>query len=149
MEPVIPDFAGKVIALAKIDYGLFLWTADNWEILLAGPVVVTGGGAPPREIDVDTPGSPLPPELDGVVGAAITQLLIADNGDLSIQLGDRQLGVHAADDYEAWQIAGQDGELLICAPGGGRTYFPPVPGIGTPRGTEPGRPEDTPSPSAS
>jgi hypothetical protein len=48
MEPVIPDFAGKVIIIAKIDYGLHLWTADSWEIVLAGPVLVSGTGTAPN-----------------------------------------------------------------------------------------------------
>ena len=69
---------------------------------------------------------PLPPTLDGVVGATITQLLVSEEGHLGVQLGDRQLSVRAADDYEAWQVAGQDGELLICTPGGKLAYFPPV-----------------------
>lgn len=132
MEPVIPDFAGKVIEIVKIDYGLQLWTADNWFILLAGPVLVSNPGAGPREFDVDVPDSPLPPELEGVAGSTITQLLVAEGGHLGIQLGDRQLSVRAGDDYEAWEIAGHDGELLICRPGGELTYFPPVPGAGAP-----------------
>jgi len=58
---VIPDFAGKVIIIAKIDYGLHLWTADGWEIVLAGPVLVSGTGTAPTEIEVDVAESPLPP----------------------------------------------------------------------------------------
>jgi hypothetical protein len=111
MEPVIPDFAGKTILIAKIDHGFYLWTADNWEIRLAVSVVVSAAGAQPVEIEVDVPDSPLPPELD-VVGATITQLLVAEDGHLGVQLADRQLTARVADDYEAWQIAGQDGERL-------------------------------------
>jgi hypothetical protein len=39
---VIPDLAGEVIIVATIDYGLHLWTADSWEIVLAGSVLVSG-----------------------------------------------------------------------------------------------------------
>jgi hypothetical protein len=45
---------------------------------------------------------------------------------LGVQLGDRQLPVRADDRYEAWQIAGPDGELLVCTPGGELVHFPPV-----------------------
>jgi hypothetical protein len=145
MEPVIPDFAGKVVEIVKVDSAFFLWTADNWEIRLAGPVAVSGGGAPPVEIDIEGPGGSLPAELDGVAGSTITQLLVAEGGSLIIRLGDRQLSARAAEDYEAWQIAGHDGELLICTPGGGLTYFPPVPGIGTPAGTGSPSPDGAPS----
>lgn len=143
---MIPDFAGKVIEIARIDYGLFLWTSDNWEILLAGPVRVSGPDPTSTEIDVDTPETPLPPELVGVVGATIAQLLVAEDGHLGVQLGDRQLSVRAAQDYEAWQIAGRDGELLICTPGGELTYFPPVPAVGSPHGTGSTSTPDAPPP---
>jgi hypothetical protein len=126
MEPVIPDFAGKVIILAKIDYGLHLWTADSWEILLAGPVLVSGIGTAPTEIEVDIAESTLPPQLAEVVGAPIAQLLVSEGGDLGVQLEDRQLSVSGDDRYEAWQVAGPDGELLVCTPGGELAYFPPV-----------------------
>jgi hypothetical protein len=126
MEPVIPDFAGKVIIIAKIDYGLHLWTADSWEIVLAGPVLVSGTGTAPTEIEVDVAESPLPPQLADVVGATVAQLLVSEGGDLGVQLEDRQLSVRADDRYEAWQVAGPDGELLVCTPGGELAYFPPV-----------------------
>jgi hypothetical protein len=57
MEPVIPDFAGKTVLIAKIDYGFYLWTADNWEIRLAVSVVVSAAGTQPVEIEVDVPDS--------------------------------------------------------------------------------------------
>lgn len=123
---MIPDFAGQVIIIAKIDYGLHLWTADNWEILLAGPVLVSAVGRAPEEIEVDVAESPLPEQLAGVVGATVSQLLVAEDGHLGVQLDDRQLSVRADDRYEAWQVAGPDGELLICKPGGELAYFPPV-----------------------
>ena len=136
MELVIPDFAGKTILIARIDYGFYLWTADNWEIRLAGSVVVSAPGAQPVEIEVDLPDSPLPPELD-LVGATITQLLVAEDGHLGVQLVDRQLTARVADDYEAWHIAGHDGESLICMPGGELAYFPPVRRDGAPNSTTP------------
>jgi hypothetical protein len=139
MEPVIPDFAGKVIIILKIDYGLYLWTADNWEIRLAGPVLVSSVGAPPTHIEVNVPDSPLPAALQGLVGSLITQLLVAEDGHLGVQLGDVQLSVRVADDYEAWQIAGHDGERLICMPGGELAYFPPVRLDGAPNAAEPTR----------
>jgi hypothetical protein len=142
MEPVIPDFAGKTVLIAKIGYGFYLWTADNWEIRLAGSVVVSAAGAQPVEIAVDVPDAPLPPELD-VVGATITRLLVAEDGHLGVQLADRQLTARVADDYEAWQIAGQDGERLICMPGGEPAYFPPVRRNGAPSSAAP-TPADRP-----
>jgi hypothetical protein len=125
-EGVIPDLAGKVITIATIDYGLHLCTADSWEIVLAGSVLVSGTGAAPTEIEVDVAESPLPPQLADVIGATVARLLVSGGGDLGEQLDDRQLSVRADDRYEAWQLAGPDGELLVCTPGGELAYFPPV-----------------------
>ena len=142
MEPVIPDFAGKLVADARIDFGLHLRTTDDWRILLAAPILVSGPDLPPREIDVDVAEAPLPEELEAVVGMTITELLVADGGHLGIRLGDIRLSVRA-DDYEAWQIAGHHGERLICMPGGELAYFPPVSVINDPSGTAP-RPDTDP-----
>ena len=126
MEPVIPDFAGRTITIIKLDYSLYLWTDDNWVIQLAGPVLVSIAGSAPTQIDVSVADSPLPAELDGVVGSTITNVLVTEDGHLGVQLGDRQLSVRAADMYEAWEIAGPNGERLISTPGGELTHFPPV-----------------------
>jgi hypothetical protein len=126
VESVIPDFAGKVIASARIDYGLHLWTSDNWEILMAGDVQVSGPESSRADIEVDVAESPLPAEFEGVVGSSITQLLVAEDGRLSLLLGDRQLSVRADQSYEAWQISGSAGERLICMPGGKLAYIPPL-----------------------
>ena len=144
---MIPDLAGRTIEIIKIDYALQMWTEDNWFLRLASPVLVGRTGTPGQVLHVDGPDAPLPPELADLVGATITQLLVADGGDLVLQLGNRQLVAQAADDHETWEIAGHDGELLICTPGGALTYFPPVPGIGTPAGAGPTPPADV-APSA-
>lgn len=129
-----PDLAGKVVDIVRIDGAIFFWTRDNWEIQLAGPALLSTGTEPPITIDVTEPGvvEP-PPELAALVGTAITGVQIADNGDLTVELGDHTLVAPAARRYEAWQIGGHDGELLICGPGGGLTHFAPVPGVGRPR----------------
>ena len=123
---MIPDFTGKVIETARIDYGLHLWTVDRWEILLAGDVVVSGPDMEPKEVVVDVAESPLPDEFHGVVGSTVTALLAGRDGQLSLHLGRRRLSVRADESYEAWQLAGQHGERLICLPGGELAYIPPV-----------------------
>jgi hypothetical protein len=128
VEPVIPDLAGRTIDIARVDWGLHLWTDDNWEILLSEPVLVTtvdADGTHQTEIAVDVEPQPLPLPLDGIEGTTILQLLVSRQGHLGITLDDRQLTVAPAPKYEAWQIAGH-GELLICAPRGRLDYFPPL-----------------------
>ncbi|MEO7062093.1 MAG: DUF6188 family protein [Lapillicoccus sp.] len=123
---MIPDFAGKVIEIVRMDFGLRLWTEDNWEILLSGPVLVTSAGRGPEEVVVDVEAAPLPPAVQGLEGQPISSLLVSREGHLGLTVGQRQLSVSADPAYEAWQLAGHDGERLICMPGGELAHFPPV-----------------------
>ena len=123
---MIPDFAGKIIESARIDFGLHLRTEDGWMIVIEAPVVVSGPGIAPTRVDPAVAESPLPDALEGVAGQAITQLLVAREGHLGVQLADRQISVRADENYEAWHVTGPDGELLICRPGGELTHFSPA-----------------------
>ncbi len=133
---MIPDFAGKVIENVRMDFGLHLRTEDNWEILLAGAVLVTSPGRTPEEVVVDVEPSPVPPALQGLEGQTVSSLLVSREGHLGLTAGDRQLSVRADPRYEAWQLAGHDGERLICMPGGELAHFPPV--RDAPRNTDAG-----------
>lgn len=62
---MIPDVAGKVIEIVTMGYGLRLWTDDNREIILGGPIVVTGAGAPPEEVVTDVESAPAPARAAG------------------------------------------------------------------------------------
>lgn len=125
---MIPDFAGKVIEIVKMDFGLRLWTDDNWEILLAGAVTVSSPGTAPETVVVDVEAGPVPSALEGLEGRTVSSLLVSREGHLGLTIGERQLSVRADPGYEAWQLAGHDGERLICMPGGELAHFPPVRG---------------------
>ena len=72
---MIPDFAGRTIDIARLDWGLHMWTEDNWEILLEAPVTValTSGadGGSPVTVQVNVEPRDLPAPLAGVVGSTI------------------------------------------------------------------------------
>lgn len=123
---MIPDFANKIIESAKVDFGLHLQTEDGWMIVIEGNITVSGPRIAPTTLEVAVAESPLPDALQGVVGQAIRQLLVAREGHLGVQLADRQIGVRADESYEAWHLTGPDGELLVCMPGGKLAHFPPV-----------------------
>jgi hypothetical protein len=124
---VIPDFTGKMIEIVKLDWSLQLWTDDNWQITLAATIVVTSAGpAGPVRVEVDPtvePG-PVPDELGFLEGATITRMLVAEAGDLEISVAGHEVVVRADPDFEAWEIRGHRGEMLICAPGGELVHFP-------------------------
>lgn len=123
---MIPDFAGRTIEIVRIDWGLHLWTDDNWQFTLSEVQVATDSqdGPAVEAVEVDVEQQPLPPALAGLEGETIRQVLVSKSGDLSIQLADRHLTVRADPKYEAWQLMGPKGEMLICMPGGEIAHFP-------------------------
>lgn len=126
---MIPDFAGQTVIKARLGWGLRLWTDAGWELTLSEPVVITTAdptGVQQATFDPDVDEQPLPEGLQGLEGATISQLLVSREGDLGVQLSDRHLGVPASESYEAWQLAGPGGEMLICSPGGDLTHFEPL-----------------------
>ena len=131
---MIPDLAGRVIEIVKLDWGLHLWTDDNWEIILAEKTVVTTTDpdvdpdidtARQVEVEVDVEPGPVPEPLR-VEGISIVSVQVSGEGDLEIRLADRHLTVRASPRYEAWQLNGHGGEMFICSPGGELTHFSPL-----------------------
>ncbi|MEX0428566.1 DUF6188 family protein [Nocardioides sp. DS6] len=127
---MIPDFAGQTIDIVRIDWGLHLWTSENWEFVLSNTILITvqqEGGVEQHEFDPDVEERPLPPVLEPIVGARIEQVLVSKGGDLSIQLAGMHLTVPARPRYEAWQLAGGKGnEMFICMPRGELMHFSPL-----------------------
>lgn len=126
---MIPDFAGKVIEIVKLDRSLQMWTEDNWALIVSQPILVTtadNAGIHQVEVSLDVEPGPLPDPLAGVEGATIVQMLISREGHLGIQLHDRHLTVSPSPRYESWQIAGRGGERLICWVGGRLEYYSPL-----------------------
>ena len=75
-------------------------------------------------IDSGTPQEELPAALAELVGAEITEVLVAKEGHLAVNFADAQLSVRASADSEAWQLAGPTGERIVCMPGGGLASWP-------------------------
>ena len=116
---MIPSFAGKVLTTMRLDFALKLWTDDDWEIDVAGDAIVTVPGATPVEVDTGVSSDELPDVLAPFVSRAIREVLVAREGHLGITFDDgSQISVLAAEDYEAWQVSGPDGERMVCMPGG-------------------------------
>ncbi len=126
---MIPDFAGKVIEIVRLDWSLQMWTEDNWAFVLSQPVLVTTAdraGIHQVEVAVDVEPGPTPDPLVGVEGATIQRLQVSREGHLGIQLSDRHLTVAPSPHYQAWEIVGHRGERLTCWVGGRLEYYAPL-----------------------
>ena len=51
-------------------------------------------------------------------GHEVTSQGVADDGTLVLGLGSATLTVRPHSMYEAWQVRGPDGLLIVCVPGG-------------------------------
>ncbi|WP_367652507.1 DUF6188 family protein [Intrasporangium sp.] len=67
----------------------------------------------------------LPAELERLVGQQISSVLVSETGDLAINIGHAQLSVAAGEDYEAWEMGGPHGEIILCKPGGDLAVWGP------------------------
>lgn len=72
-------------------------------------------------------GEPLSAEAAGALLPLIDQEVIsahiATNGSLVLGVGSATLTVRSAPTYEAWQVHGPDGMLIVCSPGGDYVAF--------------------------
>ncbi len=124
---VIPDLAGQTIDILRFDGSIQFWTSENWSTVLA-TLRVTLPGYDPVEID---PGKPVDhdagddyPELHEIlrpfVGKTILQATADAGFNLLIEFTDgSRFEVPAGWSYEAWQLHGPQGRMIVCRTGGG------------------------------
>lgn len=119
MGTMIPDFRGHTIFTVRMDFRVLLYTEENWEFQLSGDTYLTN----PRVGTVLIEGQEeltedVPPELKRLIGQQISSVLVSASGDLAINIGDTQLSVRADPNYEAWELGGPRGVIILCGPGG-------------------------------
>jgi hypothetical protein len=85
---------------------------------LEGDVYLTTPTKGTRAIPTDGSVEQVPEELQAWADAEITEVLVSPEGHLAITVGTTQLSARAREIYEAWQIYGPKGEMLVCGPGG-------------------------------
>lgn len=112
------DMRGQVLVGLRIEYSVVLYFDGEWGVLLSGCFTLSTQGATHRFTpDVD------PPEalasVNNLVGQRVNDAEIGDNGSLSITFDDGSR-LHAAPDadYEAWNLSGPDGLLVVSMAGG-------------------------------
>ncbi|WP_139142764.1 DUF6188 family protein [Humibacillus sp. DSM 29435] len=120
-----PDLRDQTIDSARLGYMLRLFTSGDWQIDIETDVVATRSNADPTPIRMNVPDAELPEHLAWLLGSTITEVAVADNGDLTIVLDTGRLTAEALSDYEAWQMYGPRGEIVVCGPGGRFTEWGP------------------------
>ena len=112
---LIGALIGKQLVQFRMGYGVHLELGNDHEVTIETPFEVTDGnirwdGEP---LTADAAGALLPLSLSEVTSGRITT-----DGTLVLGLGSATVTVPPAQMYEAWQVRGPDGLLIVCSPGG-------------------------------
>jgi hypothetical protein len=113
-----------LVQLIQIDFRLGLLLSDasgTAQLYIETPFCLNG---PNTDVSL-TPAktSSLAPVLT-LFNAAVIGVSIRKTGQLKVQFGDgRWLEVGPNDAYEAWQLGGSTGFMLVCSPGGNVSIF--------------------------
>jgi hypothetical protein len=106
---------GKPLVQFRMGYGAHLEIGTEFEVTIETAFRVASP-------DADWGGEPLTGEAAGALlllnARAVAAATVAPDGTLSLVLGEAELTVRPHELYEAWQVRGPDGLLVICSPGG-------------------------------
>lgn len=115
---MIASFAGQTVLRVEVLNLVRVYTHEGWQMDLEGEVYLTTPKTGTRRIPTDGSVEEVPDELKEWTDAAITEVLVSEEGHLAITVGSTQLSARASQKHEAWQIYGPRGEMLVCSPGG-------------------------------
>lgn len=106
---------GLQLVQFRMGYGIHLELGSGHEVTIETPLTVVDGGTrwSGEPLTADAAGALLPLNLREVTSAKI-----AGDGTLSLELGEAILTVPPHPMYEAWQVRGPSGSLIVCSPGG-------------------------------
>lgn len=123
----VPDFRGEAVTRISLSNSLKIFTSNDWMFSLEGVLWLTRAGRQTVEIEKIFADPVEPPEqLADLVGEPITGVLVSQGGHLAINFARAQISVEPRPEFEAWQIHGARGELIVCGPGGRVTGWGPA-----------------------
>jgi hypothetical protein len=61
-----------------------------------------------------------------LLNADVTGVRVHDDAGLTVTFGDTEVRCPADPDFEAWNVSGGAGLLVVCTPGGGLAIWPPA-----------------------
>ncbi len=96
-------------------YGVHLELGSDHEVTIETPLTIVDGGArwSGEPLTAEAAGALLPLNL-----REVNSVEIASDGTLNLDLGEATLSVPPHPMYEAWQVSGPHGLLIVCSPGG-------------------------------
>lgn len=112
---LLARLGGRQLIQFRMGYGLHLELGSSHEVTIETALTIVAGGDrwTGEPLTADAAGALLPLNLREVKSATI-----ARNGTLSLVIGEATLSVPPHPMYEAWQVRGPSGLLIVCAPGG-------------------------------
>ena len=112
---VITALLGKQLVQFHMGYAVHLEVGHDHEVTIETPFEVVDGNS-------QWSGDPLTDEAAGALLPMnlreVTSARIATDGTFILGFGSAILTVPPAPLYEAWQVRGPDGLLIVCSPGG-------------------------------
>jgi hypothetical protein len=120
----VPDLTNQRITRVCFDYGVTLLTDAGYELRISTELMLTTGAADPLRIDPEASTTAAP--LLTLLHDEVLATEIAPSGSLLLRFSaGRTLRVEPHPRYEAWTLAGRDGPLAVCSPGGGLVTWDP------------------------
>jgi len=106
---------GRPLVQFRMGYGVHLEFGNHHEVTIETSFSVKDG-------DALWTGEPLTAEAAGVLlplnSCEVTSVEVAGDGTLTLGVGSTTLTVPPCPMYEAWQVRGPLGLLIVCSPGG-------------------------------
>ena len=112
---LIGALIGKQLVQFRMGYGVHLELGHDHEVSMETSFAVEDGTArwTGEPLTADAAGALLPLNQREVTSARVAQ-----DGTLVLRFGSATVTVPPAPMYEAWQVRGPDGLLIVCSPGG-------------------------------
>jgi len=127
--PLVLSLEGERVERCCIDHALTLIFdgSEPWTLRLEGPFVLVSPAPSPGPVDFggNAPPSAYAPALDILLHNSVTAANLMAVGTLELMFADSyRLVVPPSAQWEAWQLNGPRGELVVSGPGGQVSRWP-------------------------
>lgn len=109
---------GRTVTSIHVEYTLQLWLSDEYHVTVESPFWVH---LPDRSVELSPEADPeeVRALLGRLVGHSIDDAGVSETGVMTIHFdGSTRLKVEPDPAYEAWNVSGPAGFLIVCMPGG-------------------------------
>lgn len=109
---------GRTVTSIHVEYALYLRLSDQYYVTVESPFRFD---LPDRSVDLspETDAEEVRALLGRLVGHRIDDAAVSETGVLTIHFDDStRLTVEPDPAYEAWNVSGPAGFLMVCTPGG-------------------------------